>query len=82
MSAALLFGFLGSMLVGAILMILGVRGKRINDHPTCRDCRFDLSGVYPGVVTCPECGAVNTGKILKCWNCQVDLEDKCLILRK
>ncbi|MCU0689567.1 MAG: hypothetical protein MUE97_07505 [Phycisphaerales bacterium] len=39
------------------LIALGRRGRRINDHPQCTWCGFDLVGVYPGVVTCPECGA-------------------------
>ena len=33
------------------------RGRRINRVPACRDCGFDLSGVLPNGVTCPECGA-------------------------
>lgn len=42
---------------GAVLLWLGLHGWRVNDHPTCRQCRFDLEGVYPESVTCPECGA-------------------------
>ena len=52
-----LLGLVGAVLVGAVLLVLGFRGKRLNDHPVCGWCRFDLSGVYPGAVTCPECGA-------------------------
>ena len=37
--------------------MLGVKGRRINDHPVCRQCHFDLDGVYPEMPTCPECGA-------------------------
>jgi hypothetical protein len=43
--------------LGVGVLWLGLRGRRINDHPICRQCRFDLSGVYPAAVTCPECGA-------------------------
>lgn len=42
---------------GVALIVLGWRGKRINDHPACRGCGFDLSNVLPRGVTCPECGA-------------------------
>ena len=46
-----------SLLAGLLFIILGFRGKRINDHPVCRWCKFDLDGVYPESITCPECGA-------------------------
>ncbi len=46
-----------SLLAGALFIILGFRGKKINDHPVCRWCKFDLEGVYPESITCPECGA-------------------------
>ena len=42
---------------GILLLAAGWRGRKINDHPVCRSCRFDLSGSYPEVITCPECGA-------------------------
>lgn len=49
---------LGVALVGGLLLIwAGRRGRRLNDHPVCRQCGFDLEGVYPESVTCPECGA-------------------------
>ncbi|MFA6045091.1 MAG: hypothetical protein WC718_08910 [Phycisphaerales bacterium] len=51
--AIMVIGFVG----GVVLLWLGLHGWRINDHPTCRQCRFDLDGVYPESVTCPECGA-------------------------
>ncbi len=31
--------------VGAFLVRAGLRGRRINDHPICRRCRFDLVGL-------------------------------------
>lgn len=46
-----------SLLAGVLFIILGFRGKKINDHPVCRWCNFDLDGVYPESITCPECGA-------------------------
>jgi hypothetical protein len=48
---------LGSIGLGLVLVWFGLRGKRLNDHPVCRQCRFDLSGSPEGTVTCPECGA-------------------------
>src|SRR5690349_3923778 len=69
MLAPVLLSLLGAMLLGVLLLILGLRGKRLNDHPTCRDCGFDLENVYPASITCPECGsglrrpkAVRTGQ--------------------
>lgn len=44
------------------LLWLGLRGRRLNDHPLCRRCRFDLVGIYPGRATCPECGADTSAK--------------------
>ena len=40
---------------GVIHLFIAVRGKQIDDHPWCRQCRFDLFGLRP-LVTCPECG--------------------------
>jgi len=53
-------------LLGAALVALGVRGRRVDDHPICRGCGFDCQGVYPRrSVWCPECGCcltpANTG---------------------
>ncbi len=33
---------------GLVLLILGLRGRRVDDHPICRKCRFDLIGLPPG----------------------------------
>jgi hypothetical protein len=57
MLSQVLLIMLGAMVLGAILVVLGLRGKRINDHPICRDCGFDLVAVPEGTITCPECGA-------------------------
>jgi len=45
-------------LFGALLLAVGLRGKRIDDHPVCRRCRFDLAGLSIGApdARCPECG--------------------------
>lgn len=51
----IMMGF--AFLCGLILLWVGLRGRRLNDHPVCRQCAFDLDGIYPESVTCPECGA-------------------------
>src|ERR1043165_4136412 len=56
MTPIVFFCLLGAMLLGIALIVVGRRGRRLNDHPVCRTCHFDLNGVYPGGVTCPECG--------------------------
>ena len=45
--------------VGLMLLVLGRRGRRVDDHPVCARCRFDLSAsVWDSTnpPTCPECG--------------------------
>ena len=39
-----------------MLLRLGLRGRRIDDHPLCKRCRFDLVGIYPRAERCTECG--------------------------
>lgn len=57
MAVPILVALVVLLFVGLLLVVLGLRGRRINDHPICRQCRFDLQGVYPAAITCPECGA-------------------------
>ncbi|MBX3358694.1 MAG: hypothetical protein KF745_09720 [Phycisphaeraceae bacterium] len=57
MTPNLFFALLGSFFVGILCIVFGRRGYRINDHPICRQCAFDLQGIYPPAITCPECGA-------------------------
>lgn len=47
---------LALVVLGFLLVVFGWRGRRINSHPVCRQCRFDLDGISE-LVTCPECGA-------------------------
>jgi hypothetical protein len=45
-------------LTGVVLMWLGIRGRRLGDHPFCRKCEFDLFGRPDDAERrCPECGA-------------------------
>ncbi len=57
MTAAIIIGLTLLLAAGLALLLLGLRGRRINDHPICRGCGFDLVGVLPAGSTCPECGA-------------------------
>ena len=45
------------LLAGGALVAVGVRGRRVGDHPHCRRCGFDLHGLPVGFGRCPECGA-------------------------
>jgi hypothetical protein len=42
--------------LGIALVVLGWRGRRVDDHPVCRRCRFDLFGAPADQRACPECG--------------------------
>lgn len=53
--SALVFG------AGVVLVLTARRGRRLDDHPTCRRCRFDLIGLPEGSESCPECGAALDG---------------------
>lgn len=45
------------LVAGLMLLITGVRGYRIGDHPICHRCGFDLFGLPSGVSICSECGS-------------------------
>lgn len=45
------------LVAGVALAFVGLRGRRVSDHPHCRACGFDLFGSDPGAATCSECGA-------------------------
>ena len=48
--------------LAVVLLVAGWRGKKIDDHPWCRKCRFDLVGCPETTESCPECGADLTSK--------------------
>jgi len=54
-----LTGIVLLIVIGGSLHLIraGWRGKRIDDHPLCRKCGYDLSGTPQLPDTCPECGA-------------------------
>ena len=45
----------GLLLAGLIVLMIGWRGRRIDDHPLCRKCGYDLLGCAQAA-NCPECG--------------------------
>jgi len=47
----------GLLIVSVMLLILGWRGRRLGDHPHCRKCEFNLTGLPDDKTSCPECGA-------------------------
>ena len=53
------------VLIGMCLLAVGLRGRRVNDHPVCRRCKFDLVGLYPDAGRCPECGAPLSGRAVR-----------------
>ncbi len=46
-----------ALLIGVVLTWLGLRGRRVDNHPICRRCRRDLFGLGSDSAACPECGA-------------------------
>jgi hypothetical protein len=46
-----------SVLFSAGLLAYALRGRRVNDHPICRKCGFDLFGKPADATRCSECGA-------------------------
>ncbi|QDU34522.1 hypothetical protein KS4_25920 [Poriferisphaera corsica] len=48
-----------TFLLVALFIYLAIRafkGKRIDNHPLCKQCRYDLTGTNTPYTTCPECG--------------------------
>ncbi|NJL31404.1 MAG: hypothetical protein HC898_07100 [Phycisphaerales bacterium] len=44
------------LLAGLVLLWRGIRGRLVDDHPYCRGCKFDLTGLPAERTACPECG--------------------------
>ena len=45
------------LIAAMVLLIAGLRGRQVDDHPLCRRCGFDLVGLPEGGTVCSECGA-------------------------
>lgn len=56
MSALILLALIAALIAGVLLVWFGLRGRRINRDPVCRDCGFNLKSLAAGSATCPECG--------------------------
>lgn len=48
-----------AVITAPLLIVLGFRGKRLDTHPVCRRCRFDLyqTDITAPNARCPECGS-------------------------
>ena len=44
-------------IAGVVALRIGLRGRRIDDHPVCAGCGFDLTGRPESSSRCSECGA-------------------------
>lgn len=53
---AILF-LLPATFIAFVLLLAGLRGRRIGDHPICRRCGYDLFGQPAGTAVCGECGS-------------------------
>ena len=53
----MLIAIVAALVLGLTLAAVGLRGRRVDDHPLCRRCRFDLTGRPGSSTRCPECGA-------------------------
>jgi hypothetical protein len=45
-----------AVIAGLVLLLVGLRGRVIDDHPLCRRCGFDLTGKPQDSDRCAECG--------------------------
>ena len=60
MPGTLLIPLAAITLLAIALLIWGLRGRRVDDHPLCRRCRYDLCGTASLPKVCPECGRALT----------------------
>ena len=44
-----------ALVAGSVLLAVGLRGRRVDDHRLCRGCGYDLTGT-PDAARCTECG--------------------------
>jgi hypothetical protein len=57
MTTLINFGLFAMIIAGIWLLRRGIRGRALDDHPICRQCRFDLFNRAKESNRCPECGA-------------------------
>ncbi len=56
------WSLLGLFALGAIVVFMSRNWRKVDDHPYCRACGFDLTGRIPAPDACPQCGAALTGQ--------------------
>lgn len=54
---------MGTALVGGLVLIGEATRKRPN-HPACRKCHYNLTGLSASATTCPECGQALTARMI------------------
>jgi predicted RNA-binding Zn-ribbon protein involved in translation (DUF1610 family) len=47
----------GVFVLGALIAFVARGWRKVDDHPYCRACGFDLMGRVPAPSSCPQCGA-------------------------
>ncbi len=60
MPMTLLIPLAAITLLAIALLVWALRGRRVDDHPLCRRCRYDLCGAAATPEICPECGRALT----------------------
>src|SRR4051812_28699189 len=60
----------GGFIAGAVLFGLGIRGRRLDRHPVCKRCKYDLMGIPYFSPRCPECGSLLLSKAVVIGNRQ------------
>src|SRR5688500_10286001 len=58
----------GALVAGLALVALGLRGRRVDDHPVCRRCGRDLFGLAERPDRCPECGGILSDRRVRLGN--------------
>lgn len=56
LSSLLHLALASSFIFGCVLALIGWHGRKIDDHPLCASCGFDLTGLPQRRERCPECG--------------------------
>jgi hypothetical protein len=44
------------LIAAVVALYYGYRGRKLDNHPICAECKFDLFGLPHTSTVCPECG--------------------------